>query len=69
MDQRETVAQIKAPTLVIYGGRDPVTPASEAHFLTERIRGAVKVELPAAHLSNVEQADAFTKAVSYFLSR
>jgi 3-oxoadipate enol-lactonase len=69
MDQRETVAQIKAPTLVIYGGRDPVTPASEAHFLTERIRGAAKVELPAAHLSNVEQADAFTKAVSYFLSR
>ncbi|MGD0792239.1 MAG: 3-oxoadipate enol-lactonase [Terriglobales bacterium] len=69
MDQRETVAQIKAPTLVIYGGSDPVTPASEAQFLTGRIRGAVKVELPAAHLSNVEQADAFTEAVSYFLAR
>jgi 3-oxoadipate enol-lactonase len=69
MDQRETVAQIKVPTLVIYGGSDPVTPASEAQFLTDRIRGAVKVELPAAHLSNVEQADAFTKAVSYFLSK
>jgi 3-oxoadipate enol-lactonase len=68
MDQRETVAQIKAPTLVIYGGRDPVTPGSDAHFLTERIRGAVEVELAAAHLSNVEQADAFTKAVSSFLS-
>ena len=69
MDQRETVTQIKAPTLVIYGASDPVTPASEAHFLTEQIRGAVEVELAAAHLSNVEQADAFTKAVSYFLSR
>ena len=69
MDQRETVAQIKAQTLVIYGGSDPVTPASEAHFLKDRIPGAVEVELAAAHLSNVEQADAFTKAVSYFLVR
>jgi 3-oxoadipate enol-lactonase len=69
MDQRETVAQIKAPTLVIYGGKDPVTPAADAHFLTERISGAVEVELAAAHLSNVEQADAFTEAVSRFLSR
>jgi 3-oxoadipate enol-lactonase len=69
MDQREAVAQIKAPTLVIYGGSDPVTPAADAHFLKDRIPGAVEVELPAAHLSNVEQADAFTEAVSYFLSR
>jgi len=67
MDQREAVAQIKTPTLVIYGGRDPVTPASEAHFLTEQIRGAVEVELAAAHLSNVEQPGAFTAAVSSFL--
>ncbi len=69
MDQREAVAQIKTPTLVIYGGSDPVTPASDAQFLTDRIRGAVKVELAAAHLSNVEQADAFTEAVSNFLAR
>jgi 3-oxoadipate enol-lactonase len=67
MDQREAVAQIKSPTLVIYGGRDPVTPAAEAHFLTERIRGATEVELAAAHLSNVEQAGAFTDALSSFL--
>jgi len=68
MDQRDTIAQINTPTLVIYGGRDPVTPASEAHFLTERIEGAVEVELAAAHLSNVEQASAFTEAVNSFLS-
>jgi 3-oxoadipate enol-lactonase len=69
MDQREAVAQIKAPTLVIYGGSDPVTPAAEAHFLKDRIPGAVEGELPSAHLSNVEQADAFTEAVNSFLSR
>ncbi|HEY6302985.1 MAG TPA: 3-oxoadipate enol-lactonase [Terriglobales bacterium] len=69
MDQRESVAQIKAPTLVIYGASDPVTPASDAQFLTAQVRGSVAVELPAAHLSNVEQADAFTAAVSNFLSK
>jgi 3-oxoadipate enol-lactonase len=69
MDQRESVAKIKAPTLVIYGAKDPVTPAADAHFLTGQIRGAAEVELDAAHLSNVEQAAAFTEAVSNFLSQ
>jgi 3-oxoadipate enol-lactonase len=68
MDQRDMVAQIKAPTLVIYGGSDPVIPIAEAQFLAEQIPGAVKVELAAAHLSNIEQAGVFTKAVSNFLS-
>lgn len=69
MDQREAAAQIKVPTLVIYGGKDPVTPASDAHFLKDQVAGAIEVELLAAHLSNVEQAGAFTEAVSSFLSR
>src|SRR5271166_2968093 len=68
MDQREEVARIKAPTLVIYGGLDPVSPASDVEFLTNQIRGAGKVELHAAHLSNVEQPAAFTEAVRDFLS-
>ena len=69
MDQREALAQIQVPTLVIYGGSDSVIPLSDAHFLTGRIRGAEGLELPAAHLSNVEQADAFTEAVRNFLSQ
>jgi 3-oxoadipate enol-lactonase len=69
MDQRDTVGQIKTPTLIVYGAQDRVTPPSDAEFLEERIRGSVKVELNAAHLSNVEQPDAFTDAVSSFLSR
>ncbi len=69
MDQRDAVAQIKVPTLVIYGGSDSVIPLSDAHFLAEQIRGAKELELPAAHLSNVEQPDAFTQAVINFLSQ
>ena len=69
MDQRDTVGRIKTPTLIIYGAQDPVTPPGDAEFLNERIHGSVKVELNAAHLSNVKQPDAFTEAVSYFLSK
>ena len=69
MDHRDAVAQIKTPTLVIYGGKDPVTPQVDAQFLTDNIRGSIKVELFAAHLSNVEQPDAFTQAVNDFLSK
>ena len=69
MDERETLVRIKAPTLVIYGGRDPVIPVADVQFLADRIAGAQKVELAAAHLSNVEQAAAFTHAVSNFLTR
>jgi len=66
VDLRDAVAQIKSPTLIIYGAKDPVIPAADAQYLANHIQGAAIVELNAAHLSNVEQADAFTQAVSYF---
>jgi len=68
MDMREMVARIETPTLVIYGASDPVIPLAEIDFLAHRIAGAKQVELEAAHLSNVEQPEAFTKAVTDFLS-
>jgi 3-oxoadipate enol-lactonase len=69
MDQREAVGRITVPTLVIYGAKDPVMPVADAQFLVEHIRGAGSVELDAAHLSNVEQPEAFTETVISFLSR
>jgi 3-oxoadipate enol-lactonase len=69
MDQCDTVGRITTPTLVIHGEKDPVTPAADAQYLVKEIRGAASVELNAAHLSNVEQAEAFTEAVISFLSR
>jgi len=69
MDQREEVAQITAATLVIFGAKDPVTPPADSQYLVSQIRGAEVVELDAAHLSNVEQAEAFTDAMCSFLSR
>jgi 3-oxoadipate enol-lactonase len=69
MDQRDTVVRIKTPTLILYGAQDRVTPPEDAKFLQQRIQGSVKVELNAAHLSNVEQPDAFTDEVSSFLCK
>ena len=66
-DLGETVAAIAAPTLVVVGSRDPVTPPAEGERLRDRIPGARLVALEAAHLSCVEQAEAFTSAVLEFL--
>jgi 3-oxoadipate enol-lactonase len=67
MDQRETISRISAPTLVITGAKDPVTPPSDAQYIVERVAGAQYVELHAAHLSNIEAADRFTQRLMDFL--
>lgn len=67
-DLRDLVSRIQSRTLVIYGAKDPVANAADAQFLVSQIAGSRSAELNASHLSNVEQADAFTEAVSSFLS-
>jgi 3-oxoadipate enol-lactonase len=67
MDQRELLHNITAPTLVIAGAHDLATPPADGRFLAERIQDARYVELPAAHLSNIEAAPAFTAALTEFL--
>jgi len=68
MDLREEIAQIRAKTLVICGAHDPATTPADAKFIVDKIKGARYVELPAAHISNVEAADQFTKALVDFLT-
>jgi 3-oxoadipate enol-lactonase len=67
MDQREGIASIDARTLVIAGARDPATTPEQGRFLAATIPGARYRELDAAHLSNIEQAAAFTDAVLEFM--
>jgi len=67
MDQRASAAQIGVPTLVVVGAHDLATPPAAGGFLAQTIPGARLVELPAAHLSNVETAAAFTAALVEFL--
>lgn len=69
MDPRETVAQISVRTLVVAGAHDAVTTPADARFLVDRIPAAQYAELNAAHLSNIEAADAFTAALINFLTQ
>ena len=67
MDQRDSIAAIAAPTLVIAGTQDVATPVDQAEALLERIAGADLVVLDAGHQSAREQADDFCAALLEFL--
>jgi 3-oxoadipate enol-lactonase len=66
-DLSDAIGGIRTPTLAIAGTVDTATPIALSEFICDRITGARLVALDSAHLSNVEQADAFTDAVLEFL--
>ena len=68
MDFRAIKPTIKAPTLVIVGKQDPATPPAHGEAIAKAIPGAKLVALDAAHISNIEQPQAYTKAVLDFLT-
>src|SRR5262249_32959516 len=67
MDHRDLLGRIAAPTLVIAGRHDPATPVAANEYIRSRIPGANMTLLDAAHISNVEQPQAYTDAVLGFL--
>ena len=67
MDHRKLLPKIKAPTLVIAGKHDPATPLEANEYIKNHILGAKLIVLDAAHLSNIEQPDAYADAVLEFL--
>jgi len=61
---------IAVPTLIVVGADDPATTVEMSRTINERITGSQLVILKdAAHLSNMEQANAFDDAVLGFLAR
>ena len=67
MDFRASNPNISAPTMVIVGAKDPATPPSAGEAIAKQIAGAKLVSLEAAHISNMEQPQAYTEAVLDFL--
>jgi 3-oxoadipate enol-lactonase len=63
----EKVGAIRAQSLVIAGTHDSAVPTSDAQKLAKEIPGARYLELPAAHISNIEAASRFIDEVSSFL--
>jgi 3-oxoadipate enol-lactonase len=69
LDLTEKISAIKVPTIAIVGEDDPGTPVAAHKVIHERIAGS-KLEIlkSAAHLSNMEQPEAFNKALTGFLA-
>jgi 3-oxoadipate enol-lactonase len=69
MDHRELLPQCSAPTLIIAGRQDPATTLQMAEDLHANIKGSQLGILEAAHISNVEQPEAFAHCVLSHLRR
>jgi len=64
----DRLSEIQLPTLIIVGEDDPGTPVEASQSIKERIPHSKLVILPsAAHLSNIEQAEAFNTTLMEFL--
>jgi 3-oxoadipate enol-lactonase/4-carboxymuconolactone decarboxylase len=61
------LGRISAPTLVISGRHDQSTPPERGEKIAAAITGASHVILDAAHISNAERPDDFTRALAGFL--
>jgi 3-oxoadipate enol-lactonase len=70
LDATDRLGEIELPTLIIVGENDPGTPVAVSELMHQRIAGSKLVVIgPAAHLSNVEQAEKFNRALRSFLDR
>jgi 3-oxoadipate enol-lactonase len=69
MDHRDLLARIPVPTLIVCGRHDPATTVEMGEYMRERIPNSEMTILEAAHVSNIEQPQAFTDAVVGFLTR
>ncbi len=66
IDFRASNGAIQCPALVIAGTRDEATPVAMSEAICASIHGAQLRTLPAAHLSAVEQPDAFADLLERF---
>ena len=67
-DQTDLLPEIAAPTLVIVGSEDQLTPPRDAELMHKEIRGSrLEIIEGASHLSNLEQPGKFNRAVKDFL--
>ncbi len=69
-DATASLAKIKVPTLILVGEHDTLTPVSASQSMQEKIAGSEMHVIPnAAHMSNIENPEAFNAALIKFLKR
>lgn len=65
----DRLAQVTAPTLVLWGDRDAKAPRALSERIAAGIAGAELVQVAdAGHLANIENAEQFTRLVSSFIA-
>jgi 3-oxoadipate enol-lactonase len=70
IDTTDRLGEIECPALVICGEQDMGTPLAMSQAIHAAMPGSELVVIPeAAHLSNLEQPQAFSAALERFLSR
>lgn len=70
LDLTDRISAITLPTLIVVGEEDQGTPVAASRAIQAQIAGSrLEIIKSAAHLSNVEQPEAFTTAVTSFLTR
>lgn len=67
-DLREAIRGVQNRVLVIVGTQDPAATPAAGGLIADSIRGSRLVALDAAHLSNIEAANAFNRAMVSFLT-
>ena len=66
-DLRDQIQGINIPVLVIAGSKDPVTTIKDGQYMVNNIRSSALFEIDASHISNIEQPQAFNKAIFDFI--
>jgi pimeloyl-ACP methyl ester carboxylesterase len=68
-DIADLLTKVAAPTLIVWGGRDPVVPVADAYVLRERIPNARLLVIPhAGHNPMYYHAGTFNRLVIEFLA-
>ena len=67
MDLRAILPLVKTPTLIVAGAHDKSTPLEKSKEIAAGIKAARLLVLDCAHLSNIEQAERFNRALLEFL--
>ncbi|MDH4395211.1 MAG: 3-oxoadipate enol-lactonase [Limnobacter sp.] len=68
-DLRDTLSRISVPVCVIAGQFDPVTTVEDAQYICSAVPHSCLKTLKASHLSNIEQADAFSQTLRDYLHK
>lgn len=64
---RDRLATLRVPALFVAGALDPAVPVAAMQDMHARVAGSRYLELPGAHLANLECAAAFNAALEDFL--